>query len=148
MSLQTDSIFIKALQWSPSSSVKSVSDVIKGRLYGTAVPLPEKDLDNEPVPYVVVAFNGLSNGGQTKDNPYEGDSDEVQIGITVTAKTLDELHELAVLIRQRVSAYFTAHVDEDLVPMGYQFTADAIQYDSQKPCYWQTLRYICDTLTD
>ena len=28
--------------------------------------------------------------------------------------------------------------------MSYQFSADSVQYDSMKPCYWQTLHYQCE----
>ena len=37
------------------------------------------------------------------------------------------------------------------MPQDYTFTADAVQYDSMKPCYWQVLHYQCamyNTLTD
>lgn len=149
MSLTTDSIFIEALSWTPEEgSAKSVSNVIMGRLYGTAIPLPDEDMDNEPLPYVIVAFNGLSNNGQTKDNPFEGDSDNVQIGITVAASTLDALHDLTVLVRTRIRAYFIANVEDDAVPFDYQFTAGSINFDSMKPCYWQTLNYDCLTNND
>lgn len=148
MSLSTDTIFIKALSWAPDGgSEKSVLDVIRGRLYGTAIPLPEEDLDNEPLPYAVVTFNGLTNDGLSKDNTYEGDGDRVQIGVTVAAATLDELHTLTTLIRRRVRDYFS-EADDEQVPSGYQFTAGSISYDSMKPCYWQTLNYDCDTYTD
>ena len=144
MSLHTDSIFISALSWSPDQG-QSVLDYLNGRLYGTAIPLPDEDLDNEPLPYAIVAFQGLRNQGLSKDNPLEGDDDNVQIAVTAAAATLDGLHELTVLIRRRIREYFADHV-EDIT--GYQFTAGPINYDSLKPCYWQTLNYDCDTIND
>ena len=148
MSLATDSIFTTALQ-SNSDLMATLGYVAptltdKGkpaRLYGTAIPLPDEDLDNVPVPYVIVTFDGLNNDAGTKDDRYESEYDRVNIGIEVVGKTLEDLHGLTQMVRDTVLAYFRANNTnvED-----YTFSADAIQYDSLKPCYWQTLRYQCE----
>ena len=148
MSLATDSIFTTALQ-SNSDLMATLGYVAptltdKGkpaRLYGTAIPLPDEDLDNVPVPYVIVTFDGLNNDAGTKDDRYESEYDRVNIGIEVVDKTLEDLHGLTQMVRDTVLAYFRANNTnvED-----YTFTADAIQFDSLKPCYWQALRYQCE----
>ena len=148
MSLATDSIFTTALQ-SNSDLMATLGYVAptltdKGkpaRLYGTAIPLPDEDLDNVPVPYVIVTFDGLNNDAGTKDDRYESEYDRVNIGVEVTGKTLKDLHDLTQMVRDTVLAYFRAnHTNVE----DYTFSADAIQYDSLKPCYWQTLRYQCE----
>jgi hypothetical protein len=148
MSLATDSIFTTALQ-SNSDLMATLGYVAptltdKGkpaRLYGTAIPLPDEDLDNVPVPYVIVTFDGLNNDAGTKDDRYESEYDRVNIGIEVVGKTLEDLHGLTQMVRDTVLAYFRAnHTNVE----DYTFSADAIQYDSLKPCYWQTLRYQCE----
>ena len=148
MSLATDSIFTTALQ-SNSDLMATLGYVAptltdKGkpaRLYGTAIPLPDEDADNVPVPYVIVTFDGLNNDAGTKDDRYESEYDRVNIGIEVVGNTLEDLHGLTQMVRDTVLAYFRANHTkvED-----YTFSADAIQYDSLKPCYWQTLRYQCE----
>ena len=148
MSLATDSIFVTALQ-SNSDLMATLGYVAptltdKGkpaRLYGTAIPLPDEDLDNVPVPYVIVTFDGLNNDAGTKDDRYESEYDRVNIGIDVVGKTLEDLHELTQAVRDTVLGYFRANHTNVI---DYTFTADAIQYDSLKPCYWQTLRYQCE----
>ena len=136
MSLATDSIFIAAIQSNPA-----LVELIGGRLYGTAIPLPDEGADNVDVPYIIVTFNGLNNQNQTKDDVYESNNDTVNIGVEVTGKTIDDLHELTKAVRDTVLAYFRAnHTNVE----DYTFSADAIQYDSLKPCYWQTLRYQCE----
>lgn len=140
MSLATDSIFMKAIQ-----SDASLMQKIGGRLYGTAIPLPDEESDNVPVPYIIVTFNGLTNDQGTKDDRYESRYDKVEIGVEVTAKTLDDLHILTEMVRDTILSYLrsrTTAVDD------YLFTAEGIQYDSMKPCYWQVLRYQCDTIND
>lgn len=140
MSLATDSIFVKAIQ-----SDASLMQKIGGRLYGTAIGLPDEEADNVPVPYIIVTFDGLTNDQGTKDDRYESRYDKVEIGVEVTAQTLDELHNLTETVRDTILSYLrsrTTAVDD------YLFTAEGIQYDSLKPCYWQVLRYQCDTIND
>lgn len=140
MSLATDSIFVKAIQ-----SDASLMQKIGGRLYGTAIGLPDEEADNVPVPYIIVTFDGLTNDQGTKDDRYESRYDKVEIGVEVTAKTLDDLHILTEMVRDTILSYLrsrTTAVDD------YLFTAEGIQYDSMKPCYWQVLRYQCDTIND
>ena len=136
MSLATDSIFIAAIQSNPA-----LVERIGGRLYGTAIPLPDEDADNVPVPYIIVTFDGLNNQNQTKDDVYEGSYDTVNIGVEVTGETISDLHELTQEVRDTILSYFRSH---ETAIIDYTFSADAIQYDSLKPCYWQTLRYQCE----
>lgn len=118
---------------------------IDGRLYSTAIPMPDEDAENVPVPYIIVTFNGLNNEGTTKDDPFEGDTDVVQIGVEVTAVNREQLAELTQLVRSTIHNYLTEDVDDERQTIDdYQFSAEAVQYDSMKPCYWQTLRYQCD----
>lgn len=118
---------------------------IDGRLYSTAIPMPDEDAENVPVPYIIVTFNGLNNEGTTKDDPFEGDTDVVQIGVEVTAVNREQLAELTQLVRTTIHDYLTEDVDDERQTIDdYQLSAEAVQYDSMKPCYWQTLRYQCD----
>ena len=140
MGLSTDSIFIAAL-----TSSAEVMQTIDGRLYSTAIPMPDEDAENVPVPYIIVTFNGLNNEGTTKDDPFEGDTDVVQIGVEVTAVNREQLAELTKLVRTTIHDYLTEDVDDERQTIDdYQLSAEAVQYDSLKPCYWQTLRYQCD----
>lgn len=139
MSLATDSYFIEALR-----NDATIMQQTAGRIYGTAIPLPDVDADNAPVPYIIVLFDGLSNNVSSKDYKYEGDEDNVSISVEVTARTLAALHTLTQLVRNSIKEYFevtsTAVID-------YQFGAQAIQYDALKPCYWQVLSYQCVVYT-
>ena len=152
MSLATDSIFVTALQ-SNSELLEKLKEYIDDddnvrydetpRLYGTAIGLPDDDADNVPVPYVIVTFDGLTNDQGTKDDRYESPYDTVSIGVEVTAKTLDDLHELTQMVRDTILSYLRT---TDTAIMDYNFAAQQIQYDSLKPCYWQVLTYQCDTV--
>ena len=145
MSLQTDIIFVKALR----ANADLMKQLAAGDVYNTAIALPDEDLDNAPLPYFIVSFDGLTNDVETKDDPYEGDSDNVTISIEIAAKTRTELGQLAEAVRHQVHDYFVEAdpTDDDfnLVPLDYQFSAQQVNYDQMKPCYWQVLTYQCDT---
>lgn len=150
MSLQTDIIFITALQQS-----QAIASIVGDRIYGTAIPLPDEDAENVPVPYLIVTYDGMQNDAGTKDNLYEGSEDRVQIGIEVTAPSRPQLALLTQTVRDTIKAQFIANIeameegsqDDDLrlTPIDYQLTASAVQYDGNKPCYWQVLNYACVT---
>ena len=137
MSLQTDIIFVKALR----ANADLMKQLAAGDVYNTAIALPDEDLDNAPLPYFIVSFDGLTNDVETKDDPYEGDSDNVTISIEIAAKTRTELGQLAEAVRHQVHDYFVEAdpTDDDfnLVPLDYQFSAQQVNYDQMKPCYWQ-----------
>ena len=146
MSLKTDEVFYNAL--------KSSSDLLTAvgsRIYNTSIPVPDEELQNEPVPYIIITFDGLKNDGLTKDDSYEGDMDKVVISIEVTAADRETLGNITELTRSTVQAYFLdteGHETDDynLVPDDYVFSASPIRYDADKPCYYQTLTYECDTI--
>lgn len=144
MSLDTDRIFIAALKSDAELlSMLGGTSTTQPRLYGIAIPMPDEDIDNVPVPYAIVTFDSLANDVESKDDSYESDEDTVNIGIELTAKSLNELHALTQKVRDTVLGYLQAN-DTDIVE--YTFSADAIQYDSLKPCFWQVLRYQCQVI--
>ena len=144
MSLATDSIFITALQSNSDLLEELGYDPETGepaRLYCTAIPLPDEDADNVPVPYVIVTFDGLTNDQGTKDDRYESEYDTVNIGVEVTARNINELHDMTQMVRDTILSYLR---ENDTAIMDYNFAAQQIQFDSLKPCYWQMLTYQCD----
>ena len=144
MSLATDSIFITALQSNGDLMEALGYDAQTGepaRLYCTAIPLPDEDAENVPVPYVIVTFDGLTNDQGTKDDRYESEYDTVNIGVEVTARNINELHDLTQTVRDTILSYLR---ENDTAIMDYNFAAQQIQFDSLKPCYWQMLTYQCD----
>ena len=144
MSLATDSIFITALQSNGDLMEALGYDAQTGepaRLYCTAIPLPDEDAENVPVPYVIVTFDGLTNDQGTKDDRYESEYDTVNIGVEVIARNINELHDLTQMVRDTILSYLR---ENDTAIMDYNFAAQQIQFDSLKPCYWQMLTYQCD----
>lgn len=143
MSLATDIIFTRAIK----SNAAIIDRLAAHDVHSTSIALPDEDLDNAALPYVIVTFDGLTNDQSTKDS-YEGDTDTVSIGIEVAARNRSELAGLTRDVRRTVRDFFENVTDKDpdfaLVPLDYQFGAGPVQFDPLKPCYWQVLNYQCD----
>ena len=148
MSLKTDIIFVRALR----SNDELMEQLPAGDVYNTTIAMPEQDAENAPLPYIIVTYDGMQNLDTDKDSPFEGDTDRVQIGIEVASESRPQLATLAEQIRTTVREFFenldTSDEDYDLVPLDVDFSAQAVQYDEWKPCYWQVLQYQCDTKPD
>lgn len=148
MSLKTDIIFVRALR----SNDELMEQLPAGDVYNTTIAMPEQDAENAPLPYIIVTYDGMQNLDTDKDSPFEGDTDRVQIGIEVAAESRSQLASLTEQIRTTVREFFenldSSDEDYDLVPLDVDFSAQAVQYDEWKPCYWQVLQYQCDTNPD
>lgn len=148
MSLKTDIIFVRALR----SNDELMEQLPAGDVYNTTIAMPEQDAENAPLPYIIVTYDGMQNLDTDKDSPFEGDTDRVQISIEVASESRPQLAALTEQIRTTVREFFenidSSDEDYDLVPLDVDFSAQAVQYDEWKPCYWQVLQYQCDTNPD
>ena len=144
MSLITDAIFVQALR-SNSALMQQLAD---GDVYNTTIALPDEELDNAELPYIIVSFDGFTNEGSTKDNAFEGDTDRVTVSIEVAAETRPQLGQIMQDVRSTILDFFDENFGEEgyeLIPDDYQLRGSAVNYDSLKPCYYQVLTYDCDT---
>ena len=148
MSLQTDIIFVKAL----SSNAALIAKLPAGGVYSTSIPVPDEELDNAHVPYIIVSFDSLQNDTTTKDSSYEGDTDHVQISVEVVAKSRQQVGQLTTAIRRTIREFFENITDDDedynLVPTDYTFSAQPVIFDPDKSAFGQVLQYQCETNVD
>lgn len=151
MSLVTDLVFVQALRADQSL----MQLLAAGDVYSTSIPLPDEDMDNAPLPYIIVTYDGMTNDGSTKDG-YEGDSDRVKVSIEIAAPNREHLGLLAEAVRKSVRSWFEEHDGRYTTPdlsglpsvmceiEDYAFSAGPVSYDPAKPCFYQTLSYDCD----
>lgn len=145
MSLITDKVFYNALRSNAELMAK-----VGGRIESTAIPVPDEELLNEPLPYIIITFDGLQNEGFSKDNNFEGANDKVQVSVLIVAESRDDVGVIAESVRQTIIDYFEdteghAWDDYDYIPQNCTFSASDVGYDGNKPCYHQALTYNCDT---
>ena len=145
MSLQTDILFVAAIK-----SDASIMDMLPASdVYNTFIPVPDEDLDNVPLPYVIVAECDVDNNETTKDD-YEGDTDNVLVEITVVARTRAELGMLTSKIRKAVYRYFSSPTESDEIHGLIQYHVGAKQVNGEpyKPSVWRILTYQCEVIND
>lgn len=144
MSLITDKVFYSALK-----SSEELVQAVDGRIHNVSIQLPDDEYLNESVPYIIIAYDGMQNMGFCKDNSYEGCTDDVKITIEVAARSREELGKLTTMIRNVIIAFFESddHPNEveELIPNSYTLSASPVNFDSLKPCFFQSLVYQCDT---
>lgn len=140
MTLELDSIFMDAIE-----ADAGIMGIIEGRRWCTCAPMPEEDfLDNVKVPYVIVNYNGFTNDNDTKDDPFEGDMDNVNISITMTANNREQLADLASRVRKAVYRYLYMHKDDEGYPRSAVVSGGKKFYDQWKPCYGIDLIWQCE----
>lgn len=138
MSLQADSIIIEAV-----SSDSALMAKIGSRVYDTTAAVPDEDVLNIPVPYVMVTYDGMVQDNATKDDySYEADEDIETVSVELAAPTRETLADLAATVRTTVREYVsTADFEASGRLNGYSISAGAVNYDTSKPCFWQILTY-------
>jgi hypothetical protein len=145
MGIGTDRLFFDIL-----SSDAQFMQRIGGRLYNTVIGKPDIDELNEPVPYAIIMFAGLVNDDGTKDDPFESETDTVNIEIELTANDPDELTELVMMIRSIVHKAMTDNMDsydpDTAMPTDYRFSTSDKTYVYEKPCYVIVLKWSCDIM--
>lgn len=140
MSLCTDKIFFRILR-----DDADVSAAVGSALFNTADTRTERE--ETRLPYIVITNDGTVQDADTKDTPYEGEEDIDSIGIVVCAESRRQLADVAQMVRRALRdglmAYRpeAARDEDDVCVVGYDFSADGVMYDSEKPCYWQALKY-------
>ena len=137
MGLDTSTLFYRIL--SGNAELEKLTD---GRIYSIAIPMPEENINESLVPWIIILFDGLNNDDATKDDPFESRTDTVQISIEIAAQTPDDLMDLAQLVRDTIhDEMVNGHTFDSIYD--YKFSAAAMQYDDLTPCFYTRLSYSC-----
>ena len=149
MGLLTAAFFKSALE-----SNDALMAVLPAHAIYNNIADPDYDMENVPVPYIIVNNDGGNNDTQTKDD-YEGAEDKVNISIRIVAKTNDSLRQMAVAVRRTVHDYMQASAEridactsaenDELRPYDYDFSFSDVAYEPQKPSHMIMLYYQCST---
>lgn len=143
MSLVTDKFFAKAL-----SSDEDVQAAVEGRIFNTVDD--EIDPDSAAIPSIFIINNGTQNDQGTKDESYESETDRDNIMLGISARTREELGNIATLVRKVIKETALDTTSSEWEALGfvledYNFNASSVTWDAMKPCYWQELNYQCET---
>ena len=141
MSLKLSRAFIRAIECNSDLLVTLGADPVTlegARIFPVA--RPDEDEKEDKLPYIIIMPNGIQSKG-SKDNYDE--TDTAIIGVLVVTDTADELFDLTQTVRETIDGHITD--DPEFSIDDYTFSADPVKYDSERPCYFQTLTYTCNT---
>lgn len=150
MGLLTDSFFVRAIQ----SNAELLAKLPAGDIY-VNVADPDIDMENVPLPYIIVNNDGGSEGDTTKDTWSEGIEDKVNISILMVCRSREELADMTLTVRKTISDFMkatwqrieagTPEEGDEIAPTGYQFSFSDIAYIIEKPAHRQMFYYDCTT---
>ena len=150
MGLLTDSFFVRAIQ----SNAELLAKLPAGDIY-VNVADPDIDMENVPLPYIIVNNDGGSEGDTTKDAWSESSEDKVNISILMVCRSRQELADMTLAVRMTISDFIkptwqrisegTPEEGDNIAPTGYQFSFSDIAYVIEKPAHRQMFYYDCTT---
>ena len=115
----------------------------------TCFEVPPDELDNTPLPNIIITDDGFQNQQTTKDCVWEAAEDRVQVGVDVAATSPDEVKALIRKVRRAVEQYVaTMYGNGEDIPELESLSSDGLAWDWMKPCYFQRLTYSCTTQSD
>ena len=139
--LNIDLFFHAAIESTPNL-VKSLG----GRIFNTA--RPDIDEEQDKIPYVIVTYDGGSATDDDKDE-YVAPLGSATVSILVVAAD----RQTRASLTHDIHDVIVASLEDEKFQEGFDWefeiesctpSAGAVQYDSSKPCYFQTLTYQCD----
>ncbi len=133
-------VFFEALK-----SDQALMEHIGNRLYSSTIEVPDEGLKNATVPYVILAFDGLQNDIETKD---EDDIDTVGISVWVVEKTDNDALDLMYSLRRIIWHYLDEYPDDGELAAYLPIEKPALrtgklERDVMKPCSSIILTYSC-----
>ena len=138
---QVDELIYDAIQ-----ADESLMTMIGGRVVSTCFEIPPDELDNTPLPNIIITDDGMQNNVTTKDCVWEGGEDQVQVTVDVAAASPEEVKAIMRRVRKAVEVYM-ASLGSDM-PELVNLTAGQMAWDWLKPCYYKPLIYQCVTKAD
>lgn len=134
-----DEIFFNALR---SDSV--LMEDVGGRIVSTCFEVGPDEVDNTPLPCIIVMDDGLQNNPDTKDCEWEAYEDRVTASVEVDAKSSKAVKALIRKVRHAIADYIqTLYNEGEEIPKLESIVSNGIAWDWMKPCYHSTLTYNC-----
>ena len=119
---------------------------VGGRIVSTCIEVGPDEVDNTPLPCIIVTDDGTTNQPETKDTEWESWEDRVQASVEVDAESPKAVKQLCRQVRRAVARHIRTMADEGLViPSLESLQMSGVAWDWMKPCYHQTLTYNCIT---
>lgn len=143
--LNVDLFFVAAITGS-----NEIQELVRGRIFDPA--RPESDEEEDKVPYIIVTYDA-GGSSSSSDDDILAPLDNATVSVLCCANSRQEL---AVLTDSVQSVIGQELISRDLWQEHQEWSfyidtatpsAGQVQLDPGKPCYYQTLTYVCETST-
>ena len=122
----------------------ALMETVGGRVVSTCFEVGPDEMDNTPLPCIIVTDDGWQNQQESKDAMWESMEDRVTASIEVDADSPKAVKQLMRLCRKAVARYIDGMAEAgDDIPELDSVQASQLAWDWMKPCYWQTMTYNC-----
>ena len=125
---------------------ETLMTAIGGRVVSTCFEVSPDELDNTPIPNIIITDDGMQNNVTTKDCVWEGGEDQVQVTVDIAAASPSEVKQLMRMVRKAIEVYMASL--GSAMPELVSLTAGELAWDWMKPCYYKPLIYQCRTKAD
>lgn len=117
---------------------------VGGRIVSTCFEVGPDEVDNTPLPCIIVMDDGLQNNPDTKDCEWEAYEDRVTASVEVDAESPKAVKALIRKVRHAIADYIqTLYNEGEEIPELENIVSNGIAWDWMKPCYHSTLTYNC-----
>jgi len=117
---------------------------VGGRIVSTCFEVGPDEVDNTPLPCIIVMDDGLQNNPDTKDCEWEAYEDSVTASVEVDAESPKAVKALIRKARHAIADYIhTLYNEGEEIPKLESIVSNGIAWDWMKPCYHSTLTYNC-----
>ena len=117
---------------------------VGGRIASTCFEVSPDELDNTPLPCIIVTDDGLQNDQSNKDDVWESDEDRVQASVEVGAESPKVVKRLIRMVRKAISNYAASLSAQNAeVPYLLNVQTNGVAWDWMKPCYHSAVSYQC-----
>lgn len=123
-----------------------LTEAVGGRVVSTCFEVPPDELDNTPVPNIIITDDGFQNCHSAKDVVWESDEDVVQATVDIAASSPGEVTTLVGKVRKAIEAYIVRmYQSGQAIPQLQEDypKSQGIEWDWMKPCYYQKVMYQC-----
>lgn len=122
----------------------ALMEAVKGNVVSTCFEVGPDEMDNTPLPCIIVTDDGWQNQQESKDTMWESMEDRVTASIEVDADSPKAVKQLMRLCRKAVARYIESMAEEgEDIPELDSVQASQLAWDWMKPCYWRTITYNC-----
>jgi hypothetical protein len=127
----------------------ALMEAVGGHVISTCFEVPPGEMDNTPVPNIIITNDGFQAQIFTKDDIWDSDTDTVQATVDIAANSPEEVEQMIDMARKAVNNYIhTMYELGQSIPTLKSLNSDGVQWDWVKPCYYQKLYYTCDMAVD